>query len=295
MRIFSPVFKRLALLTSVAGSILINGCASPASDENQPAGRAAVTSASLLESQLLDIIQRQQELAVDAADPDAYTPDIQRRFQDIAQDYNALIARNPGHLESRLLYGKFLAEYGDADGARDQFLHAARIDPNVAVIHQQLGTYYAELNDFTRALAYYLNAVQIEPDNAVYHFGLGQLLTAFRDELIRDEALPVERLDADLLNAFKSAAELQPDNLDFQMRYGEAFHDVASPDWQAALDHWNSLSVDSLAPATADAVRLHSAFALIQLQRFDEARELASQVTSPALLRDAEALIDSIP
>ncbi|HKJ90308.1 MAG TPA: hypothetical protein VJ960_04195, partial [Oceanipulchritudo sp.] len=225
------LFVLLGLLLAGAG------CRSP--DPGQAPESA--TSLTLLEEKLLEVIADEQRLDEAAALPDADEREIQRRFQQIAREYQGIIARNPDHLESLLLYGKLLSRYGDREGARGQFLLAARIDPDIAVIHQQLSTYYAEERDHTRALAYALNAIDIEPETAAYHFGLGQLLVAFRDDYIRDGVYSRAQVDAQMLEAFQTAAALEPDTLPLQFRYGESFYDLAAPDWESVLAHWERL------------------------------------------------------
>jgi tetratricopeptide (TPR) repeat protein len=272
--------------------VLLAGLAGCRSSVKEPATADAMeTSISLLEQRLLDAISREQQLDAVAAKPDADAREVQRLFQDVATEYNGIIARNPRHLESRLLYGKLLSRYGDREGARDQFLVAASIDPAIAVIHQQLSTYYAEEEDFTRALAYALNAVRIEPETAAYHFGLGQVLAAFRQEFIDEQVFTTDRLDADMLAAFKAAAALEPDTLPLQFRYGEAFYDVDSPDWNVALAHWQALQANpGLSPLQQDATRLHQARCLVGLGRIEEAKVIANAVESPELKGSAQAL-----
>ena len=270
-------FLRLALLTLMA--LAFSACRSPVEPASEPSG----TSLTLLEQKLFEILKREQQLDLAAAVPDVQYSEIQRLFMQVARDYNALIARNPDHLETRLLYGKLLSRYGDSEGARDQFLLAARIDPEIAVIHQQLCTYYAEENDFTRALAYALNAVRIEPQTAAFHFQLGQVLAAFREKFLEEEIFSAEQLDSDLLAAFETAKSLQPDALPLQFRFGEAFYDVENPDWDRALAHWQALSSNpSLSPLQADAAFLHQAKCLLELQRKEDAQHLIDSIQNEA-------------
>ena len=274
------------LLVGLA-ALLLHGCrSSPPVAAAEPAA-----STTLLDQKLLEVIELEQALNRAAAQPDADRVEIQRLFQQVDREYSGLIARNPDHLESRLLYGKLLSRFGDSESARDQFLMAAKIDPAIAVIHQELGTYYAEEGDFTRALAYALNAIRLEPETAAYHFGLGQVLAAYRQEFIDEGVFTPEQVDADMLKAFRTASELEPEALDLQFRYGEAFYDVGQPDWATALQHWQTLQKHPLlSPYQQDAIRLHQARCLLELDRAEEARTLARQVQVPELRHSAEAL-----
>lgn len=277
------------LLLAVA-IILLVGCR----NAPEPAPATEGYRISLLEEKLLEVIELEEQLDALAAGEEPDRMEVQRRFQQLAREYQGIIARNPDHLESRLLYGKLLSRYGDRDGARDQFLMAARIDPEVAVIHQQLSTYFAEENDPTRALAYALNAIRIEPETAAYHFGLGQLLVAFREDYLEEAVFTRSQIDEELLTAFRTAAELEPGTLPLQFRYGEAFYDVTNPDWPTALAHWEKIAArDDLSALQVDAVRLHRARCLAALGREDEARELVEAVRSPELEQSVEAILNS--
>ena len=251
----------------------------------------AEESLSLLDKQLIEVLEKEEALEFAANKPEANEHDVHRLFQKVAQEYRGIIARNPRHLESRLLFGKLLSRYGDSEGARDQFLMAANIDPNVAVIHQQLSTYYAEEGDYTRALAYALNALEIEPDEPVYHFGLGQVLAAYRAEFIEDEVYTAKQLDSDMLNAFAQAQRLDPNSIDLAFRYGEAFYDVAAPDWETALAHWQSVIIRPGLPIVKrDATRLHQIRCLIELQRLTEAKLLINAIQTPTFKDSAKLL-----
>ncbi|NDV61959.1 tetratricopeptide repeat protein [Puniceicoccales bacterium CK1056] len=269
-------------------ALSLSACRSPAPQQ----GSQSSESLSLLEERLLETIEMEARLEEEAAMPGADKREIQRLFQRVAREYEGIIARNPDNLESRLLYGKLLMRYGDGTGARNQFLNAARIEPDVAVIHQQLSTFYAEERDYTRALAYALNAIEIEPETAIYHFGLGQLLAAFREEFITEQVFTGYKLDSEMLKSFKTACELEPDTLPFQFRYGEAFYDVDGPDWQLALEHWEFLSVHpGLTQLQQDAVRLHQARCLVELGQTKAAQEKIDAVKSPELQPSAAAIL----
>lgn len=265
----------------------------PASLPAAPAP-SGTSSRSLLENRLLEVLEQERALDTAAATESPEIGDIQRQFHRVAAAYRDLLAYNPDSLDTRLLYGKLLSRYGDREGARDQFLAAARIDPQVAVIHQQLATYYAEEADHTRALAFMLNAVELEPQTAAYHFGLGQLLLAFREAFVDEGLYSRQQLESEMLKAFRSAAELAPTELALQFRYGEAFNDLQNPDWNAALAHWLRLEASlPLDPLQLDALHIHAARCLIALDRPDEARQRLRRVASPSLLPSAQGLLES--
>lgn len=273
--------------------LLFPGCQSR---HAQPPVADEATTLSLLERQLLEVIAAEDRLEQLASSPEPDEREVQRIFHDVVRDYEGIIARNPNHLESRLLFGKLLSRYGDREGAYQQFLLAARINPEIAVIHQELSTYHAEEGDPTRAMAYALNAVELAPEVPAYHFGLGQLLAAYRPEYLAEGVYTEAEIDREMLAAFQTAASLKPDSLDLQLRYGEAFYDAAEPDWETALAHWRwLLGWPGLTPLRTDAIHLHILRCLIELGRWEAAEAEAGFIQSEVFREPAEALLQWAP
>lgn len=251
---------------------------------------------SYYERRLIDVTERKTELERRVREnPEVDTGTVQRQFREIASEYQSLIADNPNQLEARLLYGKFLDFFGDRDGASEQFIQALNIDPDAAVAYQQLGNYFAERGDFGKALAYYLNAIERDPDEPIYHHGLGEMLLACKEGFLDEAGFNREQIEEQMLEAFRRAAELEPDSLVFQFRYGEAFYDLYDPDWTVALAHWERLGRRSdLSPLQADVVKLHEARCLGELERYTAARQLAAEVNREGLEATKSALLEAI-
>lgn len=275
--------------------IALIGCRT-ASDVERAGEISAPRTVSLYEDRLLNVIKRQQALeayAVQATDRE--WPEVDRRFRDIAASFQSIVADNPEQIEARLIYGKFLDFFGDQDGARDQFLEVLRVDPTVAVAHQQLGTYFAEHGDPGKALAYYFRATEHAPEEPFYHFGMGELLQAHRAEILEDAALSAEVWEKQMLKAFQRAHTLAPDNPVYAFRYGEALMNLEQPDWQVALDHWKAFEErPGLSPLQAETLRLHQALCLVALGRPEEARVLALSIETEELSASRAELLEAI-
>jgi tetratricopeptide (TPR) repeat protein len=290
----APSISRLLAAVLLSGiACAFTACRGPAPEP--VATEPSSTSISLKDQQLIDILRRERELDARAARPDAEFTEIQRLFHQVDQLYASFFSRNPDDLDSRLLYGKFLTRFHDLEGARTQFLIAAKIaersGEQVAVIHQQLSTICAEQGDYSRAVVFADNAVKMEPDVAAYQYGLGQILAAYRQQLIEDEAFLPDDIDKAIFDCFQSAKELEPDSLPLKFRFGEAFYDVGTPDWQEALLYWQNLQAHpGLSPIQSDAVRLHQARCFIELGQPDKARLITSQIDSPQIKSSADSL-----
>ena len=98
------------------------------------------------------------------------------------------------------------------------------------------------------------------------------------------------RIEEDTLAAFRRAATLAPDNLDYAFRYGEAFDDLEEPRWEEALAWWRGLRARLRLPATVQLAAVHEARVLVRLERPEEART-ALEVVQLESLQGAVAQI----
>ena len=259
-------------------------------------GAVCGQSTDLASSQLLAIAEKEASIYRKIAeDPEFFSEsDLERRIDELVQSYRRYLADQPNDASAYVLYGKLLRRLGEYDQAFVAFLKADELDPGIAVVQQQIGNHLAEQGKGKAALTFYLNAVSIEPETAVYHFGLGQLLHDFRSEFIGDGIFTRDALEREMLKAFRQAATIAPQNFDFQMRLGEAFYDLSSPDWKSALVHWNKLRKQTATDLQGEILDLHRARVLGKLGRIEEAREATTHVKNPALQNSKQQVLSEI-
>ncbi|WP_269522826.1 tetratricopeptide repeat protein [Coraliomargarita parva] len=245
---------------------------------------------------LLGIANKEEKIYKKIAeDPEFYSAtDLDRHIQELVDAYRSYLADNPDDPSAYILYGKLLRRLDENEQAFESFLKADELDPNIAVVKQQIGTHLAEQGKGKAALTFYLRAVDLEPETAVYHFALGQLLYRFRDDFLKENIFTRDALDREMLRAFRQAAVLEPENFDFQMRLGEAYYDLASPDWKAALLHWKKLAKTADSDLRLEIIHLHQARTLGKLGRYEEAQELADTVQTPGLQYSKNVVLDEI-
>lgn len=243
------------------------------------------TSSTLADQRLARIVAQQNAIYADLADSVDQPLDAEQenRLANIAAQYDSFLTAAPDHLYGHILYGKFLRDVGENEQANVIFLRANQIDPNVAVVKQQIGNYFAETGDYVIALPYFLATVELEPDAPIYNYQLGELIHQYRDYLIDDGAYERDTLDREMLRAFRRAAELEPDNANYRFRYAEAFFDLQTNRWEQALEVWQSIAGNNLSQRERDVVRLQTARVLMELDRLDAAHEQLAAVTNPAL------------
>lgn len=272
------VMRRFLLLPFLILATFLG--AEPSSGELTRAAQEATT---LAERKLLEIVAREralEERLTNAASVDR--SQAMGEIRALSRDYQNYLARNREDLYAHLLYGKFLYRAGDNEGALQVFLAADNLDGNQAVTKQHIGNLLAEGGNFAEALNYFLQAIDLAPQEPVYHFSVGQVLAEYREDFLEIRLYKPATLDAQMQAAFHEAQALEPENADFAFRYGESFYDVAEPDWEIALGFWEDLAEEDLSAVQRDALALHVARVLVELGRFEQARERIASVEREA-------------
>ena len=257
---------------------------------------AIAQSTDFASKRLLDIAQKESAIYKKIAeDPEFYSEeDLDRRVNELVQSYRTYLVDQPDDPSAYILYGKLLRRLEQYDQAFTAFLKADELDPEIAVVKQQIGNHLAEEGKGTAELTFYLRAVELETETAVYHFALGQLLNEFKQKFISEELFTQDALEREMLKAFRRAAELETDNFSYQMRLGEAYYDLSSPDWKSALVHWNKLRKKTDFSLQAEILDLHRSRVLGKLGRGNEAVELMDTVLNPALQQSKQQVLEEI-
>lgn len=257
----------------------------------------AITCQSLADIKLQSIVEAQNALLSKLeSNPSAFSEmEKERRFNDIFNDYEDFIAKNPNNIYAAIFYGKLLRLTGLSGKAYTVFLTAHKANPNIGVIKQQIGNCLAEEGEFALALNYFLQAITLEPSVALYHYQLGELLRLFKNSFITLGILSTDSFDKQMLNAFRKAKELEPRTWVYQVRYAEAFYDIHKPLWDEALLLWKNLAL--LAPNTweKEIVSLNQARVQIKRKHYSQAKECLANVYSPALEKSRRELYELIP
>jgi len=247
----------------------------------------------MTERELKRIVQRERAVLATAKPAGDRIEDsgFQTQLIEVARDYDALLKRDPEFVPTYVAYGLFLSKGGEAKRATELFRKADQLDPNVAVVKNQLGNSFAEEGMFAEALAQYEAAAKLEPKEPLYRYQAGLLLYEYREQFAK--AGPMSR-DLVLIRsneAFAKAAELAPDNFAYAYRHAESFADLLPPDWHASLAAWQALEPRTKPGVELQTVQLQEANALIHLEHPAEARKLLELVTEPALQNNKKTLV----
>lgn len=249
---------------------------------------------SFAQSRLSTIVAKERTLFLAANNKRAMNEkELTRKIQDLVADFESYLADNPKDLTALILYGKFLRRVDQPGPATGVFLKADKLDPDIAVIKQQIANYLTEEGRIAEALPYLLRAVELSPEKAIYHNQLGSFLFLFREELIRLGITTQSTNDRNMMIAFREAAKLESDNFDYRVRYAQSFFDVSNPDWGEALKVWNALSSEgNRSIEKAEYLLLCQARILVKLGRLKEAKVLIDRVRSPVMGATKRRLLD---
>jgi cytochrome c-type biogenesis protein CcmH/NrfG len=83
------------------------------------------------------------------------------------------------------------------------------------------------------------------------------------------------------LEQFRKARDLAPQNFELASGYAETFYMMPKPDWQEAYAAWKFCLNQPVNDSQRQLVYTHLARTSMRLERFEEASEWASKLTSP--------------
>jgi tetratricopeptide (TPR) repeat protein len=272
-------------LSAVVFCLGLNGVAAPAAG-----------TVNMAERSLKKIVERQQEVFADAAKQGDKLDEstFRQHVQSITHDYELLLRNNPSFAAAYAAYGYLLSKVDMRKEATAMLLKANQLDPDIALVKNQLGNLLAEDGKPLQAAPYYIAAVKLEPNEPLYHYQLGTVLVEAREDFLKTGEWTRDALDSAMHHAFQRAAELAPDRFEFAYRYAESFYDLAKPDWEAALKAWTALEEKASTAIERQTMRLHAANVLLRLGKSDHARALLATVDDPKLAGQKQRLLPQL-
>ena len=248
---------------------------------------------SLPDRTLRQLVERQKELMAEEAkkSPQFDADNFQTQMQLVCQGYELLLRDNPTYAPGYAAYGTLLRKLGQNKASLAILLTANRLDPDIPLVKNQIGNFLAEEGHPRDALPYFLAAIKLEPKEPLYHYSMGLLLYTARDDLIKSGEWTADALEHAMHEAFRQAAELAPNRIEFTYRYAESFYDMENPDWDAALKAWSKLEAQAPSELERQTIRLHVINVLLKQGKSDQARGLLDTVTEPDLLAQKQKLV----
>ncbi len=246
---------------------------------------------------LRQLVEQQKALLAEQArhSPDFDQANWEDQMNHVLQGYELLLKNNPNYAAGFAAYGYFLGKVGQRRESIAILMKANQLDPNIALVKNQIGNFLAEEGKVREAVAYYLAAIKLEPNEPLYHYQLGTLLYSAHDEFVKSGEWTSDGLIHSMHEAFKKAAELAPDRIEFTYRYAESFYDLTTPDWDGALKAWNTLEAKAQSEIEKQTMRLHEANVLLKQGKTDHARIILDSVTEPGLQAQKQKLVAQLP
>jgi tetratricopeptide (TPR) repeat protein len=280
---------RLTFLIAVLAALVapVARADTPAAS-NAPPGPETMT-----EHRLKDIAEHQRILFADAVAQGKELDEagFKTRVEQLTREYESLIRDNRDFAPGYASYGYMLWKVGLRKQAAAILLKANQLDPGIPLVKNELGNYLAEDGKPLEALNYFLAAINLEPTEPLYHYQLGTLLAEAKDDFLKSGEWSRAAIDHSMQEAFRKAAELAPDRIEFTYRYAESFYDVQEPDWAAALKAWEGLEARAQSDVERQTMRLHEVNVLLNMGKTDHARKVLDTVTDPKLEAQKQKMV----
>jgi tetratricopeptide (TPR) repeat protein len=247
------------------------------------------------EAQFQELLALQQELLAQVAEAEVQE-DVEKlrpRLQTLVYDWEGYLRSYPkkpdGYIAYSMLLGNPLID--ERRRAKALLLRANELDPNRAIVKNQLGKYIAEDGEPLLALPYFLAAAELEPEEALYHYQIGQLLGGARSDFLTSGEWTIESIDEAMQNAFAEAVRLNPDSLPYAYRYAESYYDLENPPWDEAMAAWQQLEERVTSPVEQQMMRLHQANVLLFQGKLDEAEAMLQEPVEGVLGDQQQRLV----
>jgi tetratricopeptide (TPR) repeat protein len=258
-----------------------------------PLRAAEPATVNMAERSLKKIVDRQKEVFAEAAKQGDNLDEstFRQHVQSITHDYELLLRNNPSFAVGYAAYGYLLTKIDMKKEAMAMLLKANQLDPDMALVKNQLGNMLAEDGKPLQAAPYYIAAIKLEPNEPLYHYQLGTVLVEARDTFLKTGEWTREALDNAMHHAFKQASELAPDRFEFAYRFAESFYDLEKPDWEGALKVWSGLEEKAPTPIERQTMRLHAANICLKMGKAEHANALLDTIDEPKLQGQKEKLV----
>jgi tetratricopeptide (TPR) repeat protein len=208
---------------------------------------------------------------------------IRKRLETVRSAYIEFIQQHPDHARARLAFASFLQDQEEDDAALEQMLKAKEIDPANPAVWNNLGNFYGENGPATNAFTHYEQAIRLNPEVAVYHQNFGKTLLLFRKVAEGFYHIDEMQVRAKALLQYSNAMRLAPTNFLLATDFASAHYGLKPPQPDEAIKAWN----DALSLASSDLQREGVLIHLARVQgsagRFNEAHSALTGVTNAEL------------
>jgi len=216
---------------------------------------------------------------------------IESRILGLKDEYESLLSKNSDNVPVLVTFGLFLAQIDQREDSLKLLLKADSLEPEHPQVKNQLGNFMTEEASYALALPYYLDAIKLAPKEPLYYYQLGNLLYYFKEEFVNDGVFTEDHLFAQMFDAFKKSAELDPENMAYQYRFAESYYDMPEADLSEALKEWKRIEEIAVDETDKQLVRLHQANVQLMLGNKEIVPIILEMVTDSNLQENKEKLL----
>jgi tetratricopeptide (TPR) repeat protein len=256
----------------------------------------AASAETLSEKSLKEIVARERNIFARAEKEGGELDEawLRGELQSVINSYDVLIQKSPDFAAAYVAYGVLLGKVGMTREAVGILLKANKLDPNIPLVKNEMARHLAEDGRMVEAQPWLIAAIDLEPNEPLYHYHLGKLLAEGREEFVSTGQFTRAALDKAMLDAFKRAAALAPDNFAYAYRAAEAYYDLEIPNWDEALAAWSALEERAKPGIEKETIRLQAANVLLKLGRTEHAEALLTTVSESVLMKQKQTLLDQL-
>jgi|GEM_PF-101715 len=170
------------------------------------------------------------------------------------QTFQNALDKDPENFSVLFNYGKLMADQGNIDRAIELLSKAHSVDPEKSNAVQLLSSLYIKQKDYNKAIDMLDEAIDQDSENANLYFNKAilhiQIAKQYEEQEQPDSAKAKQEFSK-AISAMESAIEINPDDVDAQMRVGELYQELER--WDAAKTAFEKVLSEQ--PDNADAMR----------------------------------------
>jgi tetratricopeptide (TPR) repeat protein len=215
---------------------------------------------------------------------------ILKRLEPVRQGYQDFLEQHPTNAQAHVAYASFLADIGDEEGEVEYLEKAAKLDPTIPAIWNNLANYHGHRGPVTKAFEYYEKAIALEPTEPVYYHNFGTTVYLFRKDAREHYGIDEQQVFDKAFQLYSNSLRLDPKNFELATDVAQTYYGVKPLRTNDALQAWTNAMSLARDDIEREGVHIHFARVNFSIGRFDEARSHLNAVSN-SMYADLKARI----
>lgn len=202
----------------------------------------------------------------------------------VRKEYEEFLREHPDHARAHIAFGSFLDDIHDAEGAKDQYEIAVKLDPNNPAAWNNLANALGDFGPVTNIFIDYTKAIELNPKEPVYYENLATAVFVFRTDARSFYNLTDNQQVFDMsLDLYRKALKLAPDDYSIAYEIGQTYYGITPLRPDDALKAWTNTLNIAKSDLDRQAVYVHIARVNLGAGRLAESHAAIDKVTDPSL------------